>query len=140
MKRVSLVIPNYNGEELLAKHMPYVMKAFKNEKNSILEVIIVDDASKDRSVSLIKKFFPEATLYKHKINRGFSSTVNTGVRYAKGDLVCLLNTDVSPSLNFLTSLLVHFDELDTFAVSLHEEGYGWAKGTFRNGFLEHKPG
>jgi GT2 family glycosyltransferase len=140
MKRVSIVIPNYNGEELLAKHMPSVMKAFENEKNSILEIIVVDDASKDRSVSLIKKFFPEIKIYRHKINRGFSSTVNTGVRYAKGDLVCLLNTDVSPSLNFLLPVFVHFDELDTFAVSLHEEGYGWAKGTFKNGFLEHKSG
>src|SRR5260221_2113836 len=140
MKRVSIVIPNYNGEELLAKHMPYVLKSYKNEKNNILEIILVDDASKDRSVSLIKKFFPEIKVYRHKVNRGFSSTVNTGVRYAKGELVCLLNTDVSPKESFLIPVFVHFDELDIFAVSLHEQGYGWAKGSFKNGFIEHKPG
>src|SRR4029078_3963770 len=137
---ISIIIPNYNGEELLAKHMPSVIKAFENERNSILEIIIVDDASKDRSVSLIKKFFPKAKLYRHKINRGFSSTVNTGVRYAKGDLVCLLNTDVTPAVNFLVSILPHFDEMDMFAVTLHEKGSGWAKGSFRDGFIEHTSG
>jgi GT2 family glycosyltransferase len=140
MKRVSIIIPNYNGEELLAKHMPSVIAAFKNETNSILEIIIVDDASRDRSIALIKKFFPEVKLYRHKVNRGFSSTVNTGVRYAKGELVCLLNTDVSPKNNFLNSVFSHFDAMDTFAVTLHEKGYGWARGFFKNGFLEHKSG
>jgi GT2 family glycosyltransferase len=138
--RVSIVIPNYNGEELLAKHMPSVIKAFENERNSILEIIVVDDASKDRSVSLIKKFFPDVKIYRHKVNRGFSSTVNTGVRYAKGELVCLLNTDVSPKENFLIATFSHFEGHDTFAVSFHEDGYGWAKGMFKNGFLEHKSG
>lgn len=140
MKKVSIVIPNYNGEELMAKHMPKVLATFENPENNILEILIIDDASTDRSVSVIKKFFPQAKLYKHKINRGFSSTVNTGFRYAKGELVCLLNTDVSPQKNFLVSVFPHFEKHDTFAVSLHEEGYGWAKGFFKNGFIEHKPG
>lgn len=137
---VSIVIPNYNGEELLSKHLPDVVKAYKNERNRILEVILVDDASIDRSTRLLKKFFPEVTVYKHRLNRGFSSSVNTGVRYAKGELICLLNTDVSPKNNFLVSALHHFEEQNIFAVSLHEEGYGWARGFFRDGFIEHTPG
>ncbi len=140
MKKVSIVIPNYNGEELLPKHLPNVIKAFQNKENNILEILIVDDASHDRSVSLIKKFFKDAKVYRHKVNRGFSSTVNTGVRYAKGELICLLNTDVSPKLNFLVSVLPHFQKEDVFAVSLHEEGYSWAKGFFKDGFIEHVGG
>src|SRR5258706_7068368 len=138
--RVSIVIANYNGEELLAKHLPHVLKAFKNQKNNVLEIILVDDASTDRSIKLIKKFFTEVKVYRHRINRGFSSTVNTGVRYAKGELICLLNTDVSPKANFLISAVPHFEDQSVFAVTLHEEGYGWACGFFKDGFIEHAPG
>lgn len=137
---ISIVIPNYNGEELLAKHLPFVMRAWEDKRNVIREVLIVDDASLDNSMKLLKKFFPKVKVYRHKKNRGFSSAVNTGVRYAKGDLVCLLNTDVSPKHNFLMSVLQHFHDHTTFAVSLHEEGYGWAKGFFKDGFIEHKGG
>src|SRR5690349_14808719 len=106
--QVSIIIPNYNGEELLAKHLPDVIKAYKNDRNNILEILLVDDASIDRSLKMVKKFFPEVRTYRHRVNRGFSSAVNTGVRYAKGDLVCLLNTDVSPEGKFLVSVLPHF--------------------------------
>jgi GT2 family glycosyltransferase len=139
-KSISIIIPNYNGEELIGKHMPHVIKAYQNEKNNIREIIVVDDASKDRSITLIKKFFPQVKVYRHKKNRGFSSSVNTGARYAKGELLCLLNTDVSPSSQFLYAVIPHFDDEHMFAVSLHEEGYGWAKGYFRNGFIDHQGG
>lgn len=137
---VSVIIPNFNGEELIGKHMPNVIKAYTNKDNYIKEIIVVDDASTDRSVSLLKKFFKEVRVYRHKKNRGFSSSVNTGARYAKGDLLCLLNTDVSPAVDFLVPVFIHFEDTTTFAVSLHEEGYGWAKGFFRNGFIEHQCG
>jgi GT2 family glycosyltransferase len=138
--QVSIIIPNYNGEELLPKHLPDVIKAYKNSKNNILEIIMVDDGSTDRSVRLVKKFFPEIKIFKHKINRGFSSAVNTGARYAKGQLLCLLNTDVSPKENFLVPIFPHFNQSDVFGVSLHEKGYWWARGFFKDGFLVHEPG
>ena len=55
---VSVIIPSYNTEGLLRKNLPKVIKAFKNEKNKIVEVILVDDASPDNSVKVIKKEFP----------------------------------------------------------------------------------
>ena len=63
--------------------------------------------------------------------------MNTGVRQSTQDLVCLLNTDVSPNVNFLENTTPHFEDSKVFAVSLHEEGYGPARGTFKNGFFEH---
>lgn len=138
--KISIVIPNFNGEELIGKHLPSIIKAFQNEENNILEIIMVDDASTDRSIKLTKKFFPKVKIYRHRVNRGFSCAVNTGVRYAKGELVCLLNTDVSVKPNFLVSVIEHFEDEKTFAVSLHEKGHGWAKGFFSDGFIQHSPG
>ena len=137
---VSVVIPNYNGADLLRKHLPSVIKASENKNNRIKEILIVDDASSDNSVNFIKERFPQIVLIKHTKNRGFSSTVNTGVRTAKSALVCLLNTDVNVSVNFLESVIKIFSDKSVFGVSLHESGLGWAKGIFKEGFVTHKPG
>lgn len=139
-KNVSIIIPNYNGESLLQKHLPDVISASKYKKNNILEIIVVDDGSKDQSAKILKKDFPQVRLIKHKVNRGFSASINTGIRSSKGEILVLLNTDVSPQENFVESVLPHFDDPDVFAVSFHEKGYGPAHGHFINGFLEHDSG
>ena len=138
--KVSIIIPNFNGRDLVEKNLPKVLEAKENPKNHIVEIIIVDDASYDESVSYLKKNFPSVKLIKHKKNRGFSYSVNTGVRMAKGKLVVLLNTDVIPDKNFLESVLNHFDDKKVFAISFHEKGYSWAKGFFKNGFISHEQG
>jgi len=137
--KVSIIIPSWNGQFLLEKHLPKVLKAKANKENNILEIVIVDDHSTDETVKYLKKHFKDKVrLIKHSKNRGFSSTVNTGVRMAKGDLVCLLNQDVSPSENFLAKALSHFKDDLVFAVTLHEKGCGPAVGVFENGYIEHK--
>ena len=136
----SVVIPNYNGKELLEKNLPKVLACLENKANRIKEVIVVDDASTDGSVKLIKEKFPEIKLIKHRINRGFSATVNTGARMAKGRLIVLLNNDVVPKEDFLISVFPHFRNKNVFAVSLHEKDFSWAKGKFENGFIVHGPG
>jgi len=136
----SVVIPNYNGKGLLEKNLPKVLACLENKANRIKEIIIVDDASTDGSVKLIKEKFPEIKLIKHRINRGFSATVNTGARMAKGRLIVLLNNDVVPKEDFLISVFPHFRNKNVFAVSLHEKDFSWAKGKFENGFIVHGPG
>src|SRR3990170_5810053 len=93
---VSIIIPNYNTENLLAKNLPYVLKAKNFAANRIKEIILVDDASPDGSAELVKRQFKEIRLIKHKVNRGFSASVNTGARGSQGNLIALLNTDVIP--------------------------------------------
>ncbi len=137
---VSLIIPNYNGLDLLQKYLPGVVDAYRNINNNIKEIIIVDDGSGDGSVKFVKKNYPEIKIIQHKKNRGFSVAVNAGVRAAKGDLVCLLNTDVIPEPDFLSATLKYFTDKDIFAVSFHEKGYGPAVGRFINGFVQHSGG
>lgn len=139
-KNVSVVIPNYNGEALLSENLPRILDAANKKENKILEIIVVDDASTDMSVSLLDENFPEVRCIRHKKNKRFSAAVNTGCRMAKGDFVCLLNSDVCPSPLFLKSIFRHFEDKDVFGVSLSEKGYSWAKGFFKNGYVEHMPG
>lgn len=132
---VSVVIPNLNGEMIMKKNLPKVIAAMKYPPNNIIEIIVVDNASTDGSVKLVTTEFPEVKVIRHKVNRGFSASVNTGLRASKGDLIVLLNTDVIPEKNFLEKVLPEFDDKNVFAVSLHENGYGPGKASFTDGYI-----
>lgn len=137
-KLFSIIIPNFNGKDLLEKNLPSVINAFRNEKNRIVEVIIVDDTSSDESVKFVKSEYPEIKIVKQRINRGFSSTVNLGARSSKGKFLVLINNDVYVSRDFLESVYPLFNENEVFGVSLHEKSYGWAKGIFKDGFIVYE--
>src|SRR5258708_2024965 len=135
---ITIVIPNFNGRDLLEKNLPKVIDAKGNKKNKIIEIIVVDDGSIDDSVKFLKeKFGKEVRIIVHTKNRGFATSINTGVRMAKGELVCLLNSDVVPFKNFLETVQEDFDDNQVFGVSLHEKGYGYARGKFKDGFIVH---
>ena len=141
-KKISVVIPNYNGKDLLLKNLPGVIKHCVG-----CEIILVDDASTDNSVNFIRKKFKKVKLVKIVKNVGFAKAVNIGVAKANGELVLLLNSDVSPRKNFLRVAANHFKDKNIFAVGLcdlsHEgskiipRGRGGAR--FRKGFINHFP-
>ncbi len=134
----SIIIPNYNGEDLLKQNLPSIIASSKYKKNDIKEILVVDDYSTDNSVEFIKNEFPEVKLIKHRENRRFAAAVNTGARTASANFLVLLNSDVKTSKDFLVSVIDHFKNENVFAVSLHEKGYGPSKGDFQEGFLVHK--
>ena len=71
LKSISVVIPNFNGIELLKKNIPTLLKALQTAQVSF-EVIIVDDASIDLSVEFIKANYPDFHVIVNEINSGFS--------------------------------------------------------------------
>jgi GT2 family glycosyltransferase len=135
--KISIVIPNFNGRELLEKNLPNVFKAVDNSKNNINEVIIIDNGSSDDSISFLKNNFEgKYKLIKLSKNRGFSTAINTGVRSTHSDLVLLLNNDVSPEVDFLEKPQELFVDANVFAVSLHENGHGPSRAAFNNGIID----
>ena len=132
--KVSIVIPNFNGEALLQKNLPNILAA------GAREVLIIDDASIDKSVEIIKENFPEVKLLIHQKNIGFIPTVNELFNEAIGDIVVLLNNDVWVEKGFIKPLLSHFADQQAFAVNLHEEGEGPSIAFWNNGFFEFKRG
>jgi GT2 family glycosyltransferase len=122
---VSVVIPNWNGADLLAANLPYVISVC-NEYPGQSEVIVVDDASDDASVTLLREKFSDAVrTLQHEQNKGFGAACLTGVNAARHELVLFLNTDVRPLPGLLQPMARHFDDADTFAVSpliLSEDG------------------
>jgi hypothetical protein len=70
-----------------------------------MEVIIVDNASKDHSHIKCKERFDKIHLIENKENLGYCEGNNVGIRQAKGDFVVILNPDTIASPNWLTELL-----------------------------------
>lgn len=117
MNSVSVIIPNYNGKSLLQKYLPYVFAALnscRQVKES--EVIVVDDASTDDSVTYISATYPCIKLLRNKENRGFSVTVNKGIRAAQYEAACILNTDMQLPEDYFTVLLPMLKADDVFGV------------------------
>jgi GT2 family glycosyltransferase len=113
---ISVVIPNYNGKELLEKNIPSIYSALKSSNISEFEIIISDDASSDDSVDFIKANYKEIVLLENKVNKGFSGNSNTGIFKAEKDLVFILNSDVVLTDRYFNHLLPYFDDPDTFGV------------------------
>lgn len=136
-KKISVVIPTWNGQKLLEKNLPKVMAALPRGT----EVVVVDDGSTDKSIDYLKTLKSKTLkLIFNKKNKGFIYSVNKGFRQAGGDFVVLLNNDVVPQNNFLTNALSHFADPKVFAVSFNEPQFGWAKIWWRGGFIHHGVG
>jgi GT2 family glycosyltransferase len=113
---VSIIIPNFNGEQILPRALTSVTEAVRAYAGQS-EIIIVDDASQDNSVTLISQNYPDIKLVRHEVNKGFSEAIHSGVQAAVYPIVILLNSDVYPDRHFIDPLIRWFDHEDTFSVS-----------------------
>ncbi|RYE31424.1 MAG: glycosyltransferase family 2 protein [Sphingobacteriaceae bacterium] len=114
-RSISVVLPNYNGVKLLEKYLPFTLTALQNA-GVLFEVIVVDDASTDQSVSFIQSNYPDIILIANPQNKGFSHTCNTGIRAAKHELIFLLNSDVKLTPDYFEHQWRYFEREDTFGV------------------------
>lgn len=87
---VSIIIPNYNKEKYLDK----CLKSILDQSYENYEVIIVDDASTDSSVSIIEKYINnKIKLIKLNENKGIAYARNIGLKNSKGRMICFLDSD-----------------------------------------------
>ncbi len=154
---ISVIIPNYNGEELLKKNLPKVFEAINVYANGEKEIIVTDDCSLDNSINVLQELKPKMEsaypdiifkIIENDKNLGFSSSIDRGVKNAKGDIVILLNSDVIPQKDFLGPLLRRFSDPNIFAVGCMDESKEEGKtilrgrgiGSWKRGFLAHARG
>jgi GT2 family glycosyltransferase len=116
MKSISVVIPNFNGRELLGQNLPHLFYALFTSGVTDYEIIVADDASRDGSVDYLLKTFPEVLVISHPVNSGFAGNCNSGIFVSSKELVFLLNTDVELTEGFFIPLMKYFDRQDTFGV------------------------
>ena len=99
---VSIIVPVYNAESHIKRCFDVLLK--QDFKESV-EIIMVDDASTDNSVDLIKKHnVPNLSLYRLESNSGASAARNVGLKKAIGEYVYLMDVDDTISVDALKTL------------------------------------
>ena len=111
----SVVIPNWNGRDLLQKYFPSIVEAVRG--NSDNEIIVVDNGSEDGTAEFLREHFPSVRVLALERNLGFGGGSNAGFRAAKNDIVVLLNSDMRVERDFLAPLLEAFSDEAVFSVA-----------------------
>lgn len=104
IKDLAIVILNWNGKPLLEQFLPSVIK------HSVEATIYVaDNGSTDDSVTFLADHFPEIKIIKNNTNLGYAGGYNKALTSVKEPLLCLLNSDVEVTENWLSPIIKTFN-------------------------------
>lgn len=90
MLDLSITVVSWNTQDLLEQCLKSI---YQNVRHISLEVFVVDNGSKDKSVEMIREKFPQVRVLKNKTNLGFSRAANRGLRRSTGKYLMILNPD-----------------------------------------------
>ena len=116
MEKVSLVVPCYNEEEVLPYFYEEFCRVAEQLSDYIVEVIFIDDGSKDQTLSVVKKFSEkDARVMYLSFSRNFGkeAAIYAGFQYADGEYVAMLDADLQDPPSLLPKMLQ----------AIKEEGY-----------------
>lgn len=99
MVKVSIIVPFYNVEKYIEK----CLTSLVNQTLEEIEIILVNDGSKDDSIKIAKDFeqkYPAKIRYYEKPNGGLGDARNFGIKFAKGEYIAFLDSDdyVEPTM------------------------------------------
>lgn len=110
-KSVSVIIPTYNGKELLMKYLPKCERALQKSTHiSDYEIIIIDDCSNDNTLAFLNQNYSHIIKLKNDSNSGFSKTINKGIRHSKMELALLLNNDMELPEDYFDKTIPFFNK------------------------------
>ncbi|MBA5793273.1 glycosyltransferase family 2 protein [Flavobacterium sp. xlx-214] len=104
MQTVAIVLLNWNGLGLLQKFLPTVVKYSSNA-----QIYIADNASTDDSKNFVSANYPSVKWIQLSENFGFAKGYNEALKFVNEDILCLLNTDVEVTENWLQPILNLFE-------------------------------
>lgn len=103
--KIAIVILNWNGENLLKKFIPSIVK-YSNL--STVEIVVADNNSTDNSVSYIENHFPQITIIKNAKNGGYAKGYNDALKHVSADIYALVNSDIEVTDGWLNSIISTF--------------------------------
>lgn len=107
MKKVAVVILNYNGQKMLADFLPNVIE---NTNSELAEVIVADNKSTDDSVALMREKFPDIRLILNDENYGFAGGYNKALEQVEADYYVLLNSDIEVTEGWIEPIIDFMDK------------------------------
>ena len=99
--KIAIVILNWNGKQLLEKFIPTVLQHSKN----VATIYVIDNASTDRSISILTEKFPDVKIVQNSENGGYARGYNEGLKKIAADYFVLLNSDVEVTYNWMQPII-----------------------------------
>src|SRR4029077_13554869 len=131
---LSIIIPAYNEELRLPATLSSIAAYMRSSKRNI-EVIVVDDGSRDKTVAVAEQFLneiPSLRVVSNGENRGKGYSVRHGMTEARGDIVLFTDADLSAPIEAADKLIAAMEtydvaigcsELDRNLIAVHESGF-----------------
>ncbi len=120
-RRVSVALITFDSAPYLGR----CLDGIAQQRDVDISLIVVDNASGDASVEIVRALRPDATVLLNEVNRGYSAAVNQALEQADGEFVLLLNPDVFLQPDYL--------RLTVAALLEAGESYGSATGKLLRG-------
>lgn len=105
MKKIAVVILNWNGAKLLEQFLPSIIK-YSDEA----AIYVADNASTDSSISYIKEHFPTIAIIENAFNYGFAGGYNEALKNVEEDIYALVNSDIEVTQNWLKPIIETFEK------------------------------
>ncbi len=119
MKKVSVIIPVYGVEKYIASTVQSVLEqTYKN-----FELLIIDDGSPDKSLEICQQFTDPRIRIISQENQGVAAARNTGIRYAQGQYLALLDGDDLWLPQKLEKHVEHLDNSPNVGVSFSRSAF-----------------
>jgi len=106
---LSIVIINWNVRELLKSCLQSIYHSLDTQQALAIETIVVDNASTDGSVKMVRQDFPQVKLIANSDNPGFTGGNNQGINASRGRNILLLNPDTKILGDALTRMALYMD-------------------------------
>jgi GT2 family glycosyltransferase len=140
---VSVVVVNYNGRQFLED----CFRSLTHQTHNNFEIILVDNGSKDDSISFMKEHYPEVRIVQLSSNTGFAGGTNAGIKEAKGEFILTLNNDTctfsdfiekisqpmigEPAVGMCASKMISPDKkINSTGICISRSGAAWDRGGF----------
>ena len=112
---ISIVIPTWNGKEIIKEYLGSVVQACEFYPADT-EILVIDDGSTDGTEQYVRESHTSVNVHRLQKNGGFAKACNTGVERSRFDLVVILNNDMLVKQDFLLYLSEHFKDKSVFGV------------------------
>ena len=106
MKKVAVVILNWNGKVLLEKFLPILLQ---NTPEALADIVVADNASTDFSLPFLATHFPSVKTISLNVNYGFAQGYNLALKEIEQEYAVLLNSDVEVKEGWLEPLVDYLD-------------------------------
>jgi GT2 family glycosyltransferase len=96
-----VVVPHWNGEGILRR----CLRSLRKTRRVRFEILVVDNASTDGSVEMVRREFPEVRIVRSPVNLGFAGGCNLGIRRSESPYIALFNNDAEATRDWLRPLI-----------------------------------